>query len=296
MIGIGLYLDGRASVSGADPDAAAYIAAVEAAGGVALEQGIRDAYTAFITGCKSDGNWPALKVCGIVAGAGPLAGALVPVVGPAPINHNFVAGDYDRLTGLVGDGSTKWLDTGWNNNADPQDNRHLAIYISTRGNQGSPYIGTASSNGGSLIRGQNVGGGATLPSANLISMLASPAAGQAFAGAAQNDGVFIGVSRSSSGGYAIRANEQSASYPVASVSPLNANYAVLRRGTENVFGNSRFAFYSAGESLDLVQFERRVLDLMAAIESALVANEALTTKSGTPLTTQSGITITQRAD
>ena len=42
-----------------------------------------------------------------MAGARTLAGALVPLVGPAPTNFNFVAGDYDRKTGLKGSLSTE---------------------------------------------------------------------------------------------------------------------------------------------------------------------------------------------
>jgi hypothetical protein len=75
---------------GLDPDAKAYIAAVETADGQALEPAIRTAYDQFIRGCKSDGIWDAIKASCILAGARSLSGALVPLVGAAPTNNNFV--------------------------------------------------------------------------------------------------------------------------------------------------------------------------------------------------------------
>ena len=111
---------GGAAVS--DPDAMAYLRAVEDADNQALEQGVQQAVNQFVIGCKSDGIWSAIKASCILAGARTLNGALVPLVGIAPTNFNFVAGDYNRKTGLVGDGSTKYLDSNRNNNADPQNN------------------------------------------------------------------------------------------------------------------------------------------------------------------------------
>jgi hypothetical protein len=44
-----------------DADAVAYIAAVEAADGQALETATRMAINSFVKGCKNDGIWPAIK-------------------------------------------------------------------------------------------------------------------------------------------------------------------------------------------------------------------------------------------
>lgn len=117
--------------SGLDPDAAAYIAAVEAADGQSLEGGVKTAYDAFIRGCKSDGIWDAIKASCILAGARTLNGALVPLRGNAPTSFNFVSGDYDRKTGLVGDGATKYLSSNRNNDDDPQNSKHLSVFRTT---------------------------------------------------------------------------------------------------------------------------------------------------------------------
>jgi hypothetical protein len=95
-----------------DADAAAYLRAVEAADGQALETPVKRAVDDFFRGTKADGTFSALKAACILCGARTLAGALVPLAGAAPTNNNFVDADYNRETGLVGNGSTKYLDSG----------------------------------------------------------------------------------------------------------------------------------------------------------------------------------------
>ena len=84
-----------------DTNASAYIDAVEAADGQALETATRYAINDFVIGCKQDGIWNAIKASCILSGARTLAGALVPLVGTAPTNNGFigVGTDYVRKTG-----------------------------------------------------------------------------------------------------------------------------------------------------------------------------------------------------
>jgi hypothetical protein len=272
-----IYVPGKAVLAQTyvgidDPDAAVYIAAVEAAdeaespGVGALETATKVAIHSFVKGCKNDGIWPAIKASCILAGARTLAGALVPLVGAAPTNVGpFVSGDYNRETGLVGNGSTKYLNSNRNNNADPQDNRHISAYVSDRGTQGSIYIGTANSNGGSLLRSQDVPAG----TANVISMLASNAPGVVTTSATPSDNVFVGISRNESTGYSLRSNTSTTFVTDASVARLNANYFVFRRGTESLYGTARLAFYSIGESLDLALLDARVTTLINAFAAAI---------------------------
>jgi hypothetical protein len=69
-----------------------------------LEIGVQSAYNDFVVGCKADGIWDAIKASCILAGARTLSGSLTPLKGAAPTNFNFVSGDYNRKTGLVGNG------------------------------------------------------------------------------------------------------------------------------------------------------------------------------------------------
>jgi hypothetical protein len=89
-----------------DEDAGNYIQAVETADAQALEPATRKAINNFVIGCKQDGIWDAIKASCILAGARTRLGALTPLAGTAPTSFNFVDGDYNRKTGLVGDGST----------------------------------------------------------------------------------------------------------------------------------------------------------------------------------------------
>jgi hypothetical protein len=109
-------------------EASTYIAAVEAADGQSLESSVKTAINNFIDGCKSDGIWDAIKSCCILAGARTLNGALVPLKGTAPTSFFFTSSDYSRSTGLLSDGTTKYLNSNRAHNADPQDSFHLSVY------------------------------------------------------------------------------------------------------------------------------------------------------------------------
>lgn len=96
-------------IAATDPDALAYIAGVEAADGQTLEPAVSSALGTFIVGLKVDGWYGAITNACILCGARTLAGALIPLKGGAPTNNNFVSGDYNRKTGLLGNAATKSL-------------------------------------------------------------------------------------------------------------------------------------------------------------------------------------------
>jgi hypothetical protein len=112
-----------------DPDAQAYITAVEAADTQALEVGVKDAINAFVVGCKADGIWNALKAVGILSGARTLPGCLVPLVGAAPTRFGTEGGwNYNRKTGLAANGTDNYIDCNREGNADPENNYHGAVF------------------------------------------------------------------------------------------------------------------------------------------------------------------------
>ena len=254
-----------------DADALAYLTAVEAADTAAgqsggLESGVRLAVNAFVKGCKADGIWPAIKASCILAGARTLQGALVPLVGAAPTNFNFVSGDYNRETGLVGDGSTKYISSGRANNADPRNSKHLSIYVSSIGNAATQYLiaaGTYGTAGNSSVfrdagtyRGR-VNVAATSPTSVINSgVLPSPA--------------FVGVSRTAADSQSIRASTSTVSNSLGSVTPSSEVVNIYAGpSTDRLFSNSRLAFYSIGESLDLALLDARVTTLINAIAAAI---------------------------
>jgi len=238
-----------------DPDAAAYITAVETADGQSLETAVKVAIHSFVKGCKADGIWPAIKASCILAGARTLTGALIPLAGPAPTNVGglFVSGDYNRETGLVGDGSTKYLDSNRAADAQPQNSIHVAAYATNAGTTGYA-LGT----GGTASNAVNLG----LPTVvwRLNSGPYQPSGGV-------NAGL-TGISRSVSTEFILRRNGANETAAVASAAPLSTSLLVFGRSVA-ASTNARLAFYSIGESLDLSKLDTRVTTLINAIGAAI---------------------------
>lgn len=259
-----------AARSAYDAAAVAYFTAVETADGQTLETGVKVAINNFIIGCKADGTWNAIKASCILAGARTLSGALVPLAGTAPTNNNFVSGDYNRRTGLVGDGSTKYLNSNRNNNADPQNSQHASVHVTTAGTASTsrtlvstpyptgagPFTSIASNASNALFfcsRNENV-------TSNIYAAPAGSSTG------------FIGVNRSVGTNFNARfgginrpdigdANSSSSRAPDA------GTFAVFARPqpTPILFADARLSFYSIGEALDLALLDARVTRLMAEL-------------------------------
>ena len=243
-----------------DADAAAYIRAVEAADTQALEAGVKRAIDNFVRGCKRDGIWSAIKASCILAGARTLTGALTPLVGTAPTNNGpFVSGDYNRKTGLVGNGSTKYLNSNRNNNADPQDNKHVSLYNSSSLLSGAIICGAGATAGRTSIT--EFGG--------VVSARLNNSSPQSFGAATSSVTGFTGASRSSSASFQWRHNGATNTATVASDGVLNENIGILARVDNTLYSTTRIAFYSIGESLNLALLDSRVSALITAIGAAI---------------------------
>jgi hypothetical protein len=250
-----------------DPDAAAYITAVETADGQTLEEKVKIAIDNFVLGCKADGIWSAIKASCILAGARTLAGALVPLVGTAPTNYNFVAGDYNRETGLVGNGSTKYLDSNRNNNADPQNNHSMGVFINTtQPSAVASYIGA----GGGLETGAthiivDYNQSVSTYRSRFGTTSISRSGGQSVTG-------FSGMTRNSSSSFTFRLGNVSTTSSTASEAPVSNSVYVFGRNASNALNTAtsgRLQFYWIGESLDLALLDARVTDLINAIGVAI---------------------------
>jgi hypothetical protein len=245
-----------------DPDALAYITAVENADTQALETGVKLAVNEFVVGCKADGIWDAIKASCIMAGARTLQGALVPLKGTAPTNFNFVVSDYNRKTGLVGNGSTKRLDTSRNNNADPQNSNHNAVYITVATSVNAQALIGASDPfnevGSNVMRIFNTSGLRIQSRSSQNSTTTVSSAGPPVG--------LAGHSRAASGTYTVRG--EGVNYSVSRVSQAtnNRNVTVFARTvTGGNWSSCRIAFYSIGESLDLALLDARVTTLINAL-------------------------------
>jgi len=247
--------------TGYDADVQTYITAVEAADGQALETAVKDAINAFVVGCKADGIWTAIKASCILAGARTLSGALVPLAGTAPTSSGFVSGDYNRKTGLRG-GQSKYIDSNRNNNADPQNSKHISVYVTQTSsdnvllldggfadNIGETSLGLAAGRVYAVINKQSWQSTSFLPS--------------------NANNAFVGANRSSSSEITVRFKGSSQTLTMTSQAPYNRNIRVFNEISNTYPFTGRMAFYSIGETLNIASYESRVNTLIAAIAAAI---------------------------
>jgi hypothetical protein len=243
-----------------DPDARAYISAVETVDGQPLEYRVKKAINDLIIGCKTDGTWTAIKSACLLAGPRTLNGILVPLVGSAPTNVNFTTSDYDRKTGLKGDGSTKYLNSNRANNADPQNSKHVAAYLTESVNRNTVR---------SIIA-------VDTPTSNLF--LATSIASVFFRinhGDLTPTSFFdlnpilglIGGSRDSSINVNTRYNQNNRTLANSSTTPSSTNIFIYSRSSLTNYADARMAFYSIGENIDLEKLENRVRDYVNSISA-----------------------------
>jgi len=254
-----------ASAPAYDADAQDFInrviaADVAAGNSSGLEVGVQDAYNAFVVGCKADGIWSAIKASCILAGARTLSGALVPLVGAAPTNSNFVAGDYNRKTGLVGDGSTKSLNSNRNNNADPQNSKHIAVYASTVDTRSAfrGYIGCQYNTGWTSIASDS-----SSYMTVWVNSWNSPLQ------TISNQAGLLGASRNSSTTLTARSAGTTQTFTKSSQTPGADKIIVIASNAGGERSNARIAFYSIGEALDLALLDARVTALINAIAAVI---------------------------
>jgi hypothetical protein len=244
-----------------------------------LELGVTDGANTFIQDLVNDGLLgvsggvisqaaSVIKASVPMAGARTRLGAMTPLVGSAPTSFNFGDNDYNRKTGLEGNGLDTYLDSNRNNNADPQNSFHLSVYASS--------ASQAATN--SLI-------GARLPnnneSARAIYLTAAPAVtsyanfnGVITAASAFSTG-FVGVRRATSTSATLRlaAINTDSTLTSTSVAANSLNISVFARrtgaSTLDLYSNARLPFYSIGESLDLAILDARVTALINAYAAAI---------------------------
>lgn len=256
-----------------DEAALAYIAAVESADGAALEDGVKSAINSFVAGCKSDGIWSAIKSSCILAGAHTLSGALVPLIGTAPTNFNFVSADFSRKTGLKGNGSTKYLNSNRANNVDPIFDKHVYFSASNGITTGSgSFLGTSRAFGGSGAGQTGVfRAGTTSAMRYTLNDWSETVVGVNPLVAHRQ-----GLSRSPSTQslvnrfYATNAGSTTGTYASTyNGNPVSSTNITVFRVVGLSYGDSRLSFYSIGTGINLALLDTRVSTLMTALASAI---------------------------
>lgn len=248
-----------------DPDAAAYLAAVEQADQQSLEAAVRAAVNSFVVGCKADNVWSAVKASCILMGARTLTGALTPLVGSAPTGINLVAGDYNRKTGVRGNGVDKAIDTNRAGNADGQNDLHYAVYVTE--------LHTGAANGAYIGAGNlNQAGSSGAFRAGNLGNHTFRIRGQAISPAVTAPRAVAGV-RVNSTTARVYADSEQTNTSASSTTAFAQDWWVLGNnstGTTNQFPcNGRVAFYSIGSAISSNALLTRISTLYTAIGAAI---------------------------
>jgi hypothetical protein len=236
-----------------------------------LELGVTDGANTFIQDLVSDTYLgvsggvisqaaSVIKASVPMAGARTRLGAMTPLVGAGPTSFNFGDNDYNRKTGLVGDATTKYLESNYAFPTNLQNNCHLSNYDTAVGTTGlSIGYGDASSNGSYVSKGA-----ARLYQAS-DSFYVFPDA---------TTPGFRGVSRDNSANFDTRyppgTNGSSTKVSLVVTHDTFAVFARKRNGPSiSNYCDARIAFYSTGESLDLAILDARVTALINAYAAAI---------------------------
>jgi len=154
-------------------------------------------------------------------------------------NNNFVVGDLDQLTGLKGDGSTKYIATNVAGTALLQDDASASVHITTAATGANKFYMT------------NAGGASlSLRSTPQQSLNSSSVA---TLGTVPTSGVY-GASRSSSTTIDARSNQTSYSAAITSIAPSANDLYVYSIGAAPS-ADARLATYHAGPALNLATLE-----------------------------------------
>jgi hypothetical protein len=256
------------------PEALAWRDAVIANGGT-VSASTMTAVTTFCRAIDSAGLRDRFYRLSLMAGDGLLA-ALVPLYrGPsrtgtqygntADTNVNFVSGDYTLASGLTGNGSNKYLQTGvsssaWITGGNVQS--HLAVYKRTSVNSGVLLSARSGALGNTweFGAGGNFAGGTT-------GSFAPPSPHNSFLGVTRISATAIVAFRTT-----VLSQENTAS---GSVTGTSIPFAVFARNdqatdtngyTVNLFSNQTLAAYSIGAGLSVAQ--------LAAYDAAMQAFQA----------------------
>jgi hypothetical protein len=253
-----------------EPEAVSYVAAVEEADGEPLEFGVAKAINDFVLGCKNDGIWDAIKASCILAGARTKEGAVVPLVnasGTTP-TLNGTSGDwsYNRKTGLQGNGTNNYINSGRNNNAEQsQNSKHISCFCTTsQASGGASYFGASIQDTGTSAHFIDTDGlhYHTLHSSTYY--FAIPSSTRATG--------LIGANRTAANSILKKAGSFTRTDNTASQVPFNGNVLIFARGLAGSINSpttARLAFYSIGEALDLAILDTRVTTLINAIGAAI---------------------------
>ncbi len=242
-----------------DADAQAYFGRLVAAG-TDMSATNKAALNALVLGLKADAGVAALadhpiKGMLLFAGHNSFEGCFVPLIGVVPTNYNFVSTDYDRLTGLVGNGSNKSIGTNRNHNADAKDNQHTSVWVTSRGSSNTAYFGAGSAS--------NSSGTTNIYQTASAYDTRSQSATAVTAGFLTTG--ILGVSRSNSSNYSFAYGNSVETLSRVNFTPFNGELRIFARGDGGQASSARLKSFTVGSALSLAALRDRLATYFAAI-------------------------------
>lgn len=231
-----------------DADAQSYIAQVESADGQPLEEGVKISINNLILGLKGHNLWSNLNHLLLLSGVRTLNGLSVPVKGTAPTLNNFTIDDYNRKTGIAGDGSTKYINSNVKlTDMFASDGGHIGVRVVRSTLPNSAYMGargSATSTGSALL---GVGGTSTTIQSRVLM-----SASQTNTNTLRHDvdGFYCINKQAGAGYYVVYPNQQgAASYTLTTTTTSTDIYVLANNnnGTADSYSNGRVGLYLLGK-------------------------------------------------
>ena len=201
--------------------------------------------TNYFTGLFQNNLWDKLESSALFVGVG-IQGVTVPLKSTMPTltNNNFVAGDLNTLTGLKGDASTKYLDTGALDNSTSQNDVSLSVWVTDNVPLDNAYwIGSQRLAQRSAINNTAVKFSARTTSSSQVNPSPDIVDG------------FIGQTRTVSTDFDWFINTNSGNFVKASTTPPGTGIGVFSYGAGFNKNASRIATYHYGTALNLATLE-----------------------------------------
>ncbi len=232
-----------------------------------MPQSNKDAVTDLVAGLKADAspnggvsNWQAIQWMALWAGPD-FGGANVKLKGSGGALVAFVSGDHSRTTGLLGNGSSKYVTTLREVLADAQDNSSYGCYITTAASSATirPFFGSDFVQNNNVYMGSdNLGG--TLWSRHKHANFDNN-------GAVTSTTGINGMSRNAAGSYSLRRNGSGFTVSRTSGVPAGVSNNITFFYAQNATAptTARMSMGWIGAAVDLAAMQTRMSTYMAAL-------------------------------
>jgi hypothetical protein len=171
----------------------------------------------------------------------------------------FEAGDLNVKTGLKGDGSSKYIDSNRNNNADGQNDFSMGFWATEIGSVDA-YMGVG--DGSANVGSSQIFVTSIDPNDIFVRNRGGTSASTTSPGS--NATGYIGTARATASEITIRGNGTTSSHTFSSFTPTSGNLLVFRRTAGN-YVSARIPLYHIGPALDLGTLDGILSNFMAEV-------------------------------